>query len=297
MAGTDKDYSENALTIAGTGALVAVRLCNFETSKAYLLTDHMAFLDSRVRPLLRSMPSAWVDIIGYASHRGNEGFNQRLSEQRCHKVRDYLAELDDANFQIVQGVGESQSGSDGEQDNYGWWRAVAVYVYGTRPATAGPATVDDTSTEFKIRVVGGASGGRWGANFDDYTFEIIDIRRSIGAKFLYFGEGMTIPLPLPGLPVSQVGAGGFTSFRTSAPVRLVDFDGTAELYQDPGAALGPFSAGGTYRLSIESKSLTRAGAWVIPSIIAMSGGWGLETPSTGSATFGLLKMQGTSTPR
>ena len=58
MAGTGEDYRENALTIAGTGALVAVRLCNFETGRDYLLTDHMAFLDSRVRPLLPWIPKA-----------------------------------------------------------------------------------------------------------------------------------------------------------------------------------------------------------------------------------------------
>jgi hypothetical protein len=295
MAGTDKDYRENALTVAGTDALVAVRLCNFETSKAYLLTDHMAFLDSRVRPLLRNMPSAWVDIIGYASHRGDEGFNQRLSDQRCHKVRDYLAELDDANFQIVQGLGESQSGSDGEQDNSGWWRAVAVYVYGTKPATAGPATVNDTSMEFKIRLIRGGTLGAKGGIIDSYYFDIIDTKRSVGARFHYFGMGGT--LPVPGLPVAMVDHGPFTPFRTTAPVRLSDFSGSAELFQDPGVAAGPVSIGGTYNLSIESRNLTEVGATVRPGIIPISGGFGIESPSPGSASKGLLKMEGTSSPR
>lgn len=297
MAGTDKDYRQNVVTIAGTGAMLAARLCNFETARSYLLREHMDFLDSRVRPLLRSMQGPWVDIIGYASHRGGEGYNQRLSEQRCQKVRDHLDALDDVNFQIVRGLGETQSGSDGEADNYGWWRAVGIYVYATRPPRQGPSTVDDTSTEFQIRLVAGASGGLEGSNFDDYTFEIVDTRRNISARFLYLGAGLTIPLP--GLPVSQAKMGPFTPFQTNAPVRLLDFDGAAQLYQDPGVTIGPWTPEdfGTFRLSIESNRLAAAGARVIPSLIPISGGWGLQTPSLGSVSAGTLRMQGTSTPR
>lgn len=295
MAGTDKDYRQDVVTIAGTGAMLAARLCNFETARSYLLREHMEFLDSRVRPLLRSMQGPWVDIIGYASHRGGEGYNQRLSEQRCQKVRDYLDALDDVNFQIVRGLGETQSGSDGEADNYGWWRAVGIYVYATRPPRA-PAD-DGRSTEFKIRVLGGASASYY-AQADDYTFEIVDTKHDVGATFLYYGFGGTIPLPpqIPSIPFSQVKAGPFTPFRTTAPVFLSDFDGAAELYQDPGIAYGWDSMGGTYRLVIESTSLYKAGVSVRPSIIPISGGFGLATPSAGSASFGLLKMRAPGSP-
>lgn len=295
MAGRGEDHRESVVTIGGTRALLAVRLCNFETSQSYLLREHMDALNRRVRPLLHSLKGSWVDLIGYASHRGAEGFNQALSEQRCRKVRDYLAVLDDVKFQIVQGLGESRSGPDGEADNSGWWRAVEVYVYGTKPRPDAPDV--DTSTEFQIRVLAGASGGLLGSNFDDYTFEIVDTRRNVGAKFLYLGAGLSVPNPIPGLPVSQTKAGDFTPFRTSAPVRLADFDGAAQLYQDYGATLGSWSAEGTFRLSIESNRLPRAGARVIPSIIPISGGWGLQTPSTGSVSAGTLRMQGASTPR
>ncbi|MBW8726231.1 MAG: hypothetical protein JF625_13875 [Inquilinus limosus] len=298
MAGRGEDHRETVVTIGGTRALLAVRLCNFETSRSYLLREHMDALDRRVRPLLHSLKGSWVDLIGYASHRGAEGFNQALSEQRCRKVQDYLAVLDDVKFQIVQGLGESRSGPDGDADNSGWWRAVEVYVYGTKPRPDAPDV--DTSTEFQIRVLAGASGGVYAANFDDYTFEIVDTRRNVGAKFLFIGAGLSLTAvvpQIPGLPVSQTKAGNFTPFRTSAPVRLADFAGWAQLYQDPGATLGSWSVAGTLRLSIESDRVVAAGARVMPSIIPISGGWGLQTASLGSASVGRLSMEGAPTPR
>ncbi|MGK9234101.1 hypothetical protein KXS07_17510 [Inquilinus limosus] len=297
MAGQSEDYRESVVIVAGTRAIRTVRLCNFETGRSYLLREHMDFLDRQVRPLLRSLKGSWVDLIGFASHRGGEGFNQSLSDQRCRKVQDYLRALDNVNFQTVRGVGESLSGSDGEADNSGWWRAVEVNVYGSRPPRPEPLDLDDTSTEFQIRVLAGASGGLRGANLDDYTFEIVDTRRNVGARFLFLGAGLSAPNPIPGLPVSQTKAGDFTPFRTSAPVRLADFEGWAQLFQDPGATLGPLSVWGTLRLSIESDRLATAGARVMPSTIPIPGGWGLQTPSLGSASMGRLRMQGAPTPR
>ena len=69
--------------INGTLARVAARLCNFRTGDAGLLPSHIAWLDSTLAPVVRALPTPWVDIIGYASHLGNEAFNLRLSFDRC----------------------------------------------------------------------------------------------------------------------------------------------------------------------------------------------------------------------
>lgn len=113
--------------------------------------------------------------------------------------------------------------------------------------------------------------------------------------FSYSAVGVATPSP-PGLPVSFTGVGPLADFRTTAPVQIFQFEGPATLFQDPGATIGPKSAGGTMRLSFDTKNLLRAGARVIPGIVPMDGGPGLQTPSTGSVSPGVLVRQSKEVP-
>lgn len=142
--------------ITGTGAKVAARLCNFETSTAYLKSAHIEFLDKEVASVIRGMQGPWVDLLGYASRRGDAGFNQTLSEQRLQSVKGRIEQYANrVNFQIQTALGESESGPE-ESDNSGYWRAVEVYVYAFKPPAPKPQPpVAAGGTEFQIRVAGG----------------------------------------------------------------------------------------------------------------------------------------------
>jgi hypothetical protein len=119
--------------ITGSAARAAARLCNFPTGHSGLLPTHADWLDATVAPLLRAIPNPWVDLIGYASHLGDAGFNQRLSFARCESIRKRIESYgSNVSFPMEWAKGESDS-TGGANDNSGYWRAVDVYVYGFMP--------------------------------------------------------------------------------------------------------------------------------------------------------------------
>lgn len=119
----------------GTGAVIAVRLCNFVRGQASPLDAHRTWLDDNVRPKIMPLTNPWVDLIGYASRLGAPDKNQTLSENRCHEVKKHISGYSPKiSFPMEFGKGESESGSD-ESNDSGYFRAVEVWVYGSRPAT------------------------------------------------------------------------------------------------------------------------------------------------------------------
>ena len=139
--------------INGTLARVAARLCNFRTGEAGLLPSHIAWLDSTLAPVVRALPTPWVDIIGYASHLGNEAFNLRLSFDRCKLVRRRVQTYSPkVTFPVEWGKGEAVS-TGGPDDNAGFWRAVEVFAYGYRqaPKPVPPAQAYDRKVRLHFR--------------------------------------------------------------------------------------------------------------------------------------------------
>lgn len=293
--------AEDIQRITGTSAKIAARLCNFPTGQSHLLLAHIDFLDKEVATVIRSMQGPWVDLFGYASRVGDAGFNMSLSEQRVNTVKRHISEYaNQVNFQIQKGIGETESGPE-ERNNSDYWRAVEVYVYAHKPTS--PKSVLPVvagATEFNIRVVGGLSvtfPALKGPQADGYMFQIIDVKNARAMFFSY--TAMAIALPsLPGLPISFTGVGPLTKFSTSQPINLFQFEGPATLFQDPGgASFGPLSTPAKLRLSFDSKNILRAGARVIPSIVPMESGPGLQTLSTGSAPVaGVLVRQSKEIP-
>lgn len=130
--------AEDVQKISGTYAKAAARLCNFETGKSYLLLAHQDFLDNDVRNVIQKMQGPWVDLFGYASRAGDAGFNMNLSDQRIKAVRARIEQYaNQVNFQIHQALGETQSGLN-ERNNDGYYRAVEIYVYASKPPTPVP---------------------------------------------------------------------------------------------------------------------------------------------------------------
>lgn len=278
--------------ITGTAAAAAMRLSNFATGQSDLLPAHLSALDSSIAPVIRTMAGPWVDLFGYASRVGDVDFNQQLSQRRLTAVRDHLATYSaNVNFQMQTAFGASQSTGE-TNDNDGYWRAVEVYVYASRPnAPEPPPPAVNGSTKFEIRVVGGGSAAVFLAGADNYIFQIVDLTNSRTAFFFYTGAGWSVSIPkIPGAG-SMTYAGPPTSFETTLPVELYQFNSKATLFQDPGANLGPLSFGGTLRLSIDEIQ-DAAGNFVStrPSTIPIEGGSGLSMPGLGSSSSGVLAL-------
>lgn len=275
--------------ISGTDAAVALRLCNFETAKENLLPTHVQALDDSVAPVVRGLVGPWVDLFGYASRKGDAEFNQALSRRRLESVRAQIGSYaTNVNFQLQTALGASES-TGGPDDNDGYWRAVEVYVYATRPAHIEPH-VDPGSTRFEIRVVGGGSASI-GLATDDYFFQIVDLDKQQTAFFLYTGAGFSISVPkIPG-PGSLSYSGPPAPFTTSIAVELHQFNSKATLTQDPGITIGPLSVGGTFRLSID-EILDAGGSLAAtrPSPIPIEGGSGIQMPGIISVTEGVFAL-------
>ena len=65
-----------------TPALIGARLSNFPTATSALLPAHSAWLDTQAIPLVKTKIAPWIDVIGYASRKGNTAYDQQLSFQR-----------------------------------------------------------------------------------------------------------------------------------------------------------------------------------------------------------------------
>jgi hypothetical protein len=287
--------------MTGTKATVAARLCNFPTGKATLLTAHERWLDAKVRPIVAGNPSAWVDVIGHASrqwrHTGGANahdLNRALSLQRCGAVKRRVGTYSaGARFNVELALGDSQSVMPKPDDGYD--RAVEVLVYASgqppKPKPAPPVRAID----FEIRVVGGGSGAA-GVQADNYIFQIVDRVRLLTAFYHYTGVGIGVSIPkVPG-PGSVTKAGPPTKFTTSRPAELYQFNSKASLFQDPGATVGPYSAGGTLRLSIKEITDPAGLITTSPGIIPIEGGSGIQMPGLGSVSEGVLAWQGSVYP-
>lgn len=119
----------------GKPAIAAARLCNFHTGKFTLLDSHQKWIDQIIVPILRTQPETWIELVGYASRRGEFQLNDYLSFERCEAVK---RRLDDYNviFQ-TEWKGESESGVN-ERDNDGYWRAAEIYVLHNEPVSTPP---------------------------------------------------------------------------------------------------------------------------------------------------------------
>jgi hypothetical protein len=167
-------------------------------------------------------------------------------------------------------------------------RRIEIAWMSTRPAPQPPGPTQ--SNEFEIRVVSGFSASIL-LQADNYVFQIVDLNMKKTAFFLYTGGGVGVSIPkIPG-PGSMSYTGPATRFSTTRPVELYQFNSKASLFQDPGATIGPHSAGGTFRLAIEeiidSQGLL---ASTKPGIIAIESGSGLQMPGLGSVTTGVLAL-------
>jgi len=282
----------------GTGAAVAARLCNFATGSTTPLPDHDRWLDAKLRPLVASNPSAWVDLIGHASrqwrHTGAfnaHQLNRALSFQRCEALKRRIGTFGSGvHFNLELAEGDSQSLTPNPDDGYD--RAVEVLVYAAGPPPKPPKPPAVQSLNFEIRVVGGGSASAL-IQADNYFFQIVDLTRRKTAFYLYTGVGLGISIPKISRisrPGSVTKSGPPTAFRTTRDAQLYMFNSQASLYQDPGATIGPLSVGGTLRLTIKEIFDSSGVIFTHPPTIPISGGSGVQMPGLWSASEGVLAL-------
>ena len=108
--------AEPTLETAKAGDTIVLRGVNFDSGRATLTANARALLDDVARQL-NQRADLKVEIGGHTDGRGDEGYNQSLSERRAQSVRDYLAGqgVDAARLAAV-GYGEAQPVDTNETD-------------------------------------------------------------------------------------------------------------------------------------------------------------------------------------
>jgi len=278
-----------------TTAKAAARLCNFVTNRAELLPGHKLYLMTEFKEAMQTFDSPFVRIVGYASRKGTAKRNLQLSKERMESVGTAIASLGmTVNFDKVRYVGADESGENAK-DNAGYYRAVAVYCYGTPPPPVPevPIEVKPIANQYVMRYHSGGSFGVGPIAMDAINFEIADVVRKMSVLFYYIGLNATIPIKGNPIPVSGSGKGPWSkTFRTTRPTLLTTFEGTVDIVAEPGATVGNASLHGKLHVEFPLRTDDEGDLKIIPNQVVVEGGPGFQMPNIGSLGVGRLIMKG-----
>jgi len=108
--------AEPTLQTAKAGDTIVLHGVNFETARATLTTNARTLLDA-VAADLAARPGLKVEIGGHTDSRGNEAYNQSLSEKRAQSVQAYLVGQGVAAERLTAvGYGEAQPTDSNDTD-------------------------------------------------------------------------------------------------------------------------------------------------------------------------------------
>ncbi len=278
------------------GGVASARLCNFVTGRSELQFGHKYYLGGEFKNAIEKHNAPWVRLIGFASRKGSSAKNLKLSKERMEAVGLYIADLGlSVQFDKVAFVGSEQSGEDAS-NNDGYYRAVEVYVYGTKPPPlpVEPAEVVDKQNKWALRYGGGGSLNIGPVQVDGFAFEIGNFARKVSAKFIYGGIGVGLGIPLGKLSKIPGGAstvGKWAKFTTDRTTALSSFATAGSIVGEPGVTLGDFSIGDSH-LEFIGLSDSSGPVRVIGNTVRFSGGPGFALPSGGALTGGKFTMVG-----
>ncbi|HET9954417.1 MAG TPA: OmpA family protein [Polyangiaceae bacterium] len=230
--GAGKILESTAVPIGG----VRASLYNYDIDGSEPKPEHVAFLNARVLPVLTGKDArCWLQ--GSASKTGTDAHNMQLSQKRVEGVRNFLVSRGVSPTRIVSSfVGESLASlkvAEAEGD-----RAVALLCAPLLspppppppPAPAGPKR----ATRFRIRELGGISGGAGIITFDSLYFQIWDFTNNVTTFYNYraggFGKGAK-----GGPPLSATLEGPWNDFSTTGPLATDEFGGAARFTTAGGA--------------------------------------------------------------
>jgi len=214
--------TSNVVPPGGVRAVMSNYDIDVDTPKA----EHLVFLDSRVLPVLLGR-RARIWLQGSASRTGTAAHNMALSERRAENVAAYLSSRGVPTSQMqVDWVGEglAAGGIPENADN----RAVSLLAAPLaapptpKPPTPPPTQATPTNTSFKIRLLGGLSGGE-AMTLDQLFFQIWDPPHQITGIYVFSGLGKGAGA----LPLSVTLQGPWNDFRTTGPVAVDEFGGAA----------------------------------------------------------------------
>lgn len=217
--------------------MIVASLYNFETNSAALKPEHMEWLNQHV--LNRIHPntiSVWVR--GRASRRGEDQYNQGLSERRSNAVLQYL--FDHGAWGVAgpafstRGTGERVTVGAAENDELD--RAVEIQVLIAMrpppPPTIRPPVRRDPppvrsggpplTNRFRVRLVLSWSVSIRGIGQDSLGLEILDPRNRRIAVYQYAGLSIG-----PGTPTLNISGGPWNDFTTSGQMAATQFQGFA----------------------------------------------------------------------
>ncbi len=224
QTGPGKIAESTAAPVGG----VRASLFNYDIDGGDPKPEHVAFLARRVAPILKGKAArCWLQ--GSASHTGSDAHNLQLSKTRVDKVVAYLVGQGvDRNRLLPSYVGESMASmkvAEAEGD-----RAVSVLCAPlisppVHPQPPSPPT-PKTTTKFRIRELGGISGGIGPVAFDHLYFQIWDPQNQLTTFYQYSAGGAGKGLK-GGPPLSVTLQGPWNDFVTTARLGTDEFGGAA----------------------------------------------------------------------
>jgi hypothetical protein len=203
-----------------------------------LKPEHKAFLANRVAPLLKD-DRCHIWIVGSTSLSGTSAHDMALSQKRARNVASALRDLHVLDRQMqFEAVGKERSKGHKLEEKMD--RAVTIVVYPMpkkrsysrteRPSLNIPDP-PKVSTKFKLQMLSGDSGELVLISAEDLIFRILDTTNNLIATYEYKG----VNLGPSALPYAHTFKGGWTDFRTNAPVRVSQFDGFTRFTSAGGA--------------------------------------------------------------
>ncbi len=103
------DANEAEVLLGGNELIIRLYGLQFPSASAEIKPDNFSLL-TKVQRALREFPDQSVTITGHTDSRGDEDYNQELSQRRAEAVRDYLLANMSLSAALVtaKGYGESQ---------------------------------------------------------------------------------------------------------------------------------------------------------------------------------------------
>lgn len=249
---------------AGPGMIKAL-LYNFDIDGDTVKPEHIAFLQSKVVPLLQG-DRGHVWMQGSTSKSGSNVHNMELSKRRVNNIASVLRAqgISDRQMQL-DAVGEEQAQAHATEDESD--RAVALVVIPVaRDSPPPPKKIPPpppVNTEFKIRMLAGLAGSAGPFQVENNFFQIADTKNRVTAFYTYTSEGIGKGL-IKGLKLSATMKGPWNNFRTTSAIRVSQFEGPARFTT---AGAGPWTSNHLNMMGLPK------GVSTVPAVLSIETGF------------------------
>ena len=223
--GKGKVAESSAVPVGG----VRASLYNYDIDGSDPKPEHLAFLSMRVLAIVTGK-SARCWLQGSTSHTGAESYNLLLSKARVDKVAAYLVSRGATSSRLlVSHVGESMASmtiAEADGDRAVTLLCAPLMPAPARRAPAPPANTLKITSQFKIRELGGLSGGIGPVLTETIYFQIWDVKNHVTTFYQYTAAGIGKGFKA-GPPISATLQGPWNDFVTTAAMGSDEFAGAA----------------------------------------------------------------------